>query len=93
MLAAKHYGVALEVNNSSVRSGWRKNYLQNIRTYVELCMKHRVNIYVGSDAHDPSQVGCYREAVRLLDEMGIDEELMLNNSEEKFRAFIHFGES
>lgn len=90
--AAKHYGVALEVNNSSVRSGWRKNCLQNIRTYVELCMKHRVNIYVGSDAHDPSQVGRFSEAVALLDEMGIDEELMLINSEEKFRSFIHFSE-
>lgn len=93
VLAAKHYGVALEVNNSSVRSPWRKNCLQNIHTYVELCMKHRVTLYVGSDAHDPSQVGCFREAVQLLDEMGIDEDLILNNSEEKFRAFIHFGEA
>ena len=88
--AAKKYGVALEVNNATVKGGWKKNCMENIRTYLGLCMKYRANIFVGSDAHDPSQVGRFEEAVSLLDAFGFDEELIINNSEEKFRKFIHY---
>ncbi|MBR0138101.1 MAG: phosphatase [Erysipelotrichaceae bacterium] len=91
VLAAKEYGVALEVNNSSVRSRWKKNVIENIHTYLELCMKHRAFISVGSDAHDPSQIGVFDHAIKLLDEFGFDEDLIVNNSEEKFRGFIKFN--
>lgn len=89
--AAKECGVALEVNNATVRGGWKRNCMENIRTYLCLCMKYRVNIFVGSDAHDPSQVGHFEEAIRLLDEYGFDDDLIINNSEEKFRNFIHYA--
>ena len=90
VLAAKEYGVALELNNSHVKHPWRKNTLENMHEYLELCMKYRANIFIGSDAHDPSQIGDFAEAIKLLDEMGFDEDLIINNSEEKFREFIHF---
>lgn len=90
VLGAREYGVALEVNNSHVKYPWRKGTLENIKTYLELCMKYRVAIFVGSDAHDPSQIGCFDEAVSLLDEIGFDEELIINNDEDKFRSFIRF---
>ena len=92
VLAAKELGVALEVNNADVRGGWKKNCIGNIRIFLELCMRYRTNVYVGSDAHDPSQVGRFDEAVALLDSVGFDEDLILNNSEEKFRDFIGFRE-
>ena len=88
--AAKEYGVALEVNNATVRGGWKKNCLENIRTYLKLCMQYRVPVFLGSDAHDPSQVGRFDEAIALLDAAGFDESLILNCSEEAFRAFIRF---
>lgn len=91
--AAKECGVALEMNNSTVRGGWKKNCIENIRTYLTLCMKHRTFIYVGSDAHDPSQIGRFDEAVKLLDDFGFDESLILNTSEEKFREFIQYREN
>ena len=81
-------GVALEVNNSHVKYSWRKGTLENIRTYLELCMKYRVPIFVGSDAHDPCQIGNFDEAIALVDEFGFDKELIINNDEDKFRAFI-----
>ncbi len=86
--AAKQNGVALEVNNNTIRSARKKNWRENIMTYLELCMKYRANIIVSSDAHDPSTVGRFIEAKALLDEIGFDEELIVNNSEEKFREFI-----
>ena len=77
VLAAKEYGVALE---------------ENIRTYLDLCMKYRVNVFVGSDAHDPSQIGDFDAALDLLEEFGFDEDLIINTSEEKFRRFINYKE-
>ena len=55
-------------------------------------MRYRTMIFIGSDAHDPRQVGRFDSAVRLIDEIGFDEDLILNTSEEKFRQFIHFTE-
>ncbi len=90
VLGAKEYGVALEVNNPHVKYPWRKGTLENVRTYLELCMKYKVPIFIGSDAHDPCQVGNFDEAIAILDDMGFDEDLIINNDEEKFRAFIKF---
>ena len=90
VLGAKEYGVALEVNSSHIKNPWRMGTLENIRIYVPLCMKYKVPIFVGSDAHEPSQVGEFSEAVAMLDEMGFDEDLIINNDEEKIRSFIKF---
>ncbi len=90
VLAAKEYGVALEVNNSHIKNPWRMGTLENTRTYLELCKKYQVPIFVGSDAHDPSRIGEFSEAVALLEEIGFDEDLIINNDEEKFRSFIGF---
>ena len=90
VLAAKEHGVALEVNNAHIRNPWRKGTLENVRTYLDLCMKYQVPIFLGSDAHDPSQVGEFSDAVALLDAIGFDEELIINNDEERFRSFIGF---
>ena len=90
VLAAKENGVALEVNNSSVKGAWKKNCIENIHTYLKLCMKYQTNIFVGSDAHDPSAIGAFDEAIALLDEVNFDEELIINNSLEKFKNFINY---
>ena len=92
VLAAKEYGVALELNNSHIKHPWRKNSIENMHEYLKLCMKYKTNIFIGSDAHDPSQIGDFNEAIKLLDEMGFDEELIINNSETKFKEFIKFKE-
>ncbi len=91
VMAAKQLNVALEVNDSSFTHPWKINARQNIMTYLDLCMKYGAHVFVGSDAHDPSRVGCFDHAVRLLEEIGFDEDLIVNNSEEKFREFIGFG--
>ncbi|MCF0111757.1 MAG: phosphatase [Erysipelotrichaceae bacterium] len=90
VLAAKEYHVALEVNNSSLHkpeSRW--NCVENYHTMLKLCMEHRVPVIVNSDAHDPSAVGDFELAANLLDEVGFDQELVLNRSVEAFLQFIH----
>ena len=87
--AAGEYRVALEVNNSSlVKEKERLNCVQNYKTMLRLCMEHKVPVIVSSDAHDPSWVGEFGLACRLLKETGFDEELILNNDLEKIKSFL-----
>ena len=88
--AAKQYNVALEVNNNTVLSRRKKNCIENIKTYLDMCMKYRTNIIVSSDAHDPVTVGRFAEAAALLEEVSFDEDLIVNTSEQKFRDFIGY---
>lgn len=86
--AAKEYHVALEVNNSSLLKASRLNCRQNYKTMLQLCQEHEVPVVVDSDAHDPSWVGRFQEAVRLLEEVGMPEALILNNDTGKLKAFL-----
>ena len=88
--ATKEYHVALEVNNSSLVKGEKErlNCIENIKTFLKLCMENKVYIIVSSDAHDPSTVGQVNLALDLIQEIGFDESLILNNDICKFKKFI-----
>lgn len=86
---AKSLGVALELNNSSLRKPFlRPNCVENYKTMIPLCMEQGVPILVNTDAHDPSQVGDFALARELLSQMDIREELILSNDPEKLKAFL-----
>lgn len=87
--AALKYHVALEVNNSSlVKEKYRLNCYDNYKTMLNLCQKYHVPIIVSSDAHDPSWVGKFDLALKLLEDIKIDEDLILNNDINKLKSFI-----
>lgn len=91
VVAAKEYHVALEVNNSSfLKQDQRLHCLDNYRKMLGLCMQYETPIIVNSDAHDPSYVGRFQEAVHFLNEMQFDERLVLNTSVEKWKAFVGY---
>lgn len=86
---AKEYGVALELNNSSLRKpSLRPGCVKNYRQMLPLCMEYGVNIIVNTDAHDPSQVGDFTLARALLEELQMEENLILNNDLEKLKKFL-----
>lgn len=86
---AKEYGVALEVNNSSLRTpSFRVGCLENYKHMLPLCMEYGVPIIVDSDAHDPAAVGNFKLAIQLLEELGFDEQLILNNNVQKVKHFL-----
>ena len=86
---AKEYNVALEVNNSSIRKpSLRPGCLENYAVMVPLCMEYGVPVMVDSDAHDPSAVGDFTLAVSVLEQVGFDESLILNNDLEKLKSFL-----
>lgn len=87
--AAKENGVALELNNSSlVKEDKRLNCVKNYKKMLCLCMEMGVNIVVSSDAHDPSWVGEFTLAKKLLQEIDFDERLIINNDLDKIKEFI-----
>ena len=86
---AKATGTALEVNNASLRKPWlRPGCQENYRVMLPLCMEYGVPVLVNSDAHDPDQVGELSLAMALLEEIGFDEDLILNNDVEKVKKFL-----
>ena len=86
---AKANGVALELNNSSLRKPWlRPNCVENYKTMLPLCMEQGVCILVNSDAHDPSAVGDFALAYQLLDELAFSDDLVINNDLVRLKSFL-----
>ena len=86
---AKEYGVALELNNSSLRKPkLRPGCVENYKKMLPLCMEYGVPIIVNTDSHDPSQVGDFTLARAFLEQMAFDENLIINNDLEKLKAFL-----
>lgn len=86
---AKEYGVALEVNNSSLSPiSFRPGCLENYRRMLPLCMEYGVPVIVDSDAHDPGTVGDFSLALNVLEEVGFDQDLILNTDVQKVKQFL-----
>ena len=86
---AKEYGVALELNNSSLRKpSLRPGCVENYRKMLPLCMEYGVPIVVNTDSHDPYTVGDFTLARALLKDLDFDEDLILNNDLDKLKAFL-----
>ena len=79
--AAVEYGVALELNNSSLRpTCTRKNGPVLERLLAETIMKYGAKAVMGSDAHVWCDVGNFTECIRMLEEIHFPKELLLNQS-------------
>ena len=88
-IAAKEYGVALEVNNSSLlKPDHRINCFENYKTMLEWCEKTGTMIVIDSDAHDPSAVGRTDKAFELVKQYNFPEEQILNNDLHKILRFM-----
>ena len=87
--AAKDYGVALEVNNSSLLfPDSRPGCFENYRELLRLCLKRKCCIVISSDAHDPSGVGEFDKAKKLIEENNFDSSLIINTEVEKLMHFL-----
>lgn len=86
---AKEYGVALEVNNSSLKKpAMRPGCVENYEVMIPLCVEYAVPLIVNTDAHDPSAVGDFSYARALLERMNVPDALIVNNDLEKLKSFL-----
>ena len=89
VVAAKHCGVTIEINNSSLSpTGYRGDVRENVRTLLECCKKHECPVVLSSDSHDLKQVGDFQYALKAVSECGLPEHLILNRSLKEFKSFI-----
>lgn len=87
--AAKEYGTLLEVNNNSIASGFRLNARENDRIMLEFCKKYEVPVIIGSDAHSENVVGRHSHALEVIDEVGLDYELVMNFHMERVKPYLN----
>lgn len=89
IVAAKHYGVVLEINNSSLSpNGYRGDVRENVRTILSLCRKHQHPVVLSSDSHGMEHVGDFTYALEMVRETNFPEQLILNHSAKAWKSFI-----
>lgn len=86
--AALEYGVALEVNNNSLKGQVRGDTRENYLKLLKLAKKNRVFISVGSDSHFYQSIGEMDLAEKILEELDYPEDLIINQSVERFEEFV-----
>lgn len=85
--AAKEYNVLIEVNNSSLgvsRPGSYENCKRIVTRAVEIGNK----LTLGTDSHIAFEVGVFDRAIKLLDEIGVDDSYIINTDENKLKEYL-----
>ena len=79
-------GTVMEINSASPHI--RPDSRGNCCRIAKACMKYGVQVAVNSDAHSRWEVGQFEEGLKLLDEVGFPEELVINSSRERLAAYF-----
>ncbi|ROR28140.1 putative hydrolase [Mobilisporobacter senegalensis] len=87
--AAKEHHVLLELNNNSLNpNGFRLNAKENDIKMLNLCKEYGVPITLGSDAHVAEDIANYCYSKEILEITDFPEDLIMNTSIERFKAFL-----
>jgi putative hydrolase len=86
VLAAKEYGKAIEINNSSFKI--RKGSTDRCGEFARLCAETETLVVCGSDAHYWEDVGRLDQVIALLEEARVPRELVINATTASFEAFL-----
>lgn len=85
--AAAEYGKALELNNSSPIA--RKGCEENTIRVAEKAKKYKTKLSCGSDAHISFDVGNFSIVEKIIEDLQIPEELIINTSKERVLSFLN----
>lgn len=88
VLKAKETNTLIEINNGSFHSKSRAGSKDNCYEIARLCKKHKVPIIVGSDSHFSFEVGRFDRAIKLLEDVQMPEELIINTSADKLKKYL-----
>ena len=84
---AKEKNILIEINNSSFVSS-RKGSDKNCTKVANLCKKLGVQIIVNSDAHFCYSIGNFSVVEKMLKDIDMPEELIINASKERLITFL-----
>lgn len=76
----------MEINDHSFE--FRKGGAANAKLLIELCMRYGVRVAVSSDAHSAFGIGRHESALRVLKQHGFPSELIVNQTTERFEAYL-----
>ena len=79
-------GIAIELNNSYIRY-LKSDKQQNIEM-VKSVKKHGANLSIGTDTHTPNEIGSFREAINLLNELNFPPQLIVNRTIQTLEKFL-----
>lgn len=80
-------GVAIEINNSSLKNS-RKGSRPNCKKILEICKKYEAMVSLGTDSHISYDIGEFKEAQLLIEEVGYPVESIINYSMENLDKFL-----
>jgi len=83
---AKENGKLIEINNHSFVT--RKGSEENCKEFARECKRQGVKIVCGSDSHISFDVGRFGRIYKLLEEVDIPSELIMNTSVDKLEEYI-----
>ncbi|AOY75782.1 phosphatase [Clostridium formicaceticum] len=87
--AAKEYRTLIEINNSSLKpDSFRTGSKENCYKILEACKKKQVPVAIGSDAHIAFDIGHFPFAKEMLERLQMPEELVVNTSVDRLKAYI-----
>jgi putative hydrolase len=87
--AAKENDVLIEINNSSLpENGSRSGSLHICKKVARLCKDYGVKITIGSDAHCCFQIGRFEDAHKLLMDINMPQELIMNTESSKILKYL-----
>ncbi|AKA67314.1 phosphatase [Clostridium scatologenes] len=84
---AKEKNILIEINNSSFISS-RIGSEKNCSRIASLCKEHGVKIILNSDSHFAYRIGGFDAAIKVLKQIDMPEELIINKSKEDFLDFL-----
>lgn len=84
--AFKEYGKLVEINESSIL--YKKGSLENSYELLRLCKKYEVPVVFDSDGHFCELIGVVDTAVRIAQEVGFPEELVVNADYDRLMSYI-----
>jgi putative hydrolase len=87
--AAKENDALIEINNSSLpENGSRIGSLDICTKVARLCKEYGVKVAIGSDAHICFQIGKFDDAHKMLMEIGMPQELIMNTESSKILKYL-----
>lgn len=86
---AKEYKTLLEINNSSLKPGsFRAGGTDAVKDIINECVRLDMPFIIGSDAHISFDVGNFQFAEKLIAELDVPRELIVNTSVEALKKFL-----
>ena len=81
----KECGRLVEINESTIL--W-KNTRENYREIIRICRKYEIPVVINTDAHFCTIVGDVAESLKLAEEIGLPEKLVVNADWDRLYAYI-----